>query len=862
MPDLLLFPHCDLHMALTGTPPLKLRLVGRGDLDATTKRYPLTQIFPAPPGQTAPVKFEFLEPHAPPGQRINAHLPTVAADGTVQATVAGVYLFQARTVPAAATEPEVYIVGRLQVHKKPVAWWFGNDSITTALDTDPVKGLAHAQPSIYMEFEDDAAPGTDRIGDITGHGYVQLTPVEPDKLVVTADGRLRGLVETPTPPAGQPAGSTPLAGTMAGLPPRNPLPVRVVSYAKQRFTLEGVGGVRGGSVAGIDELHNILFVAEGFRETDRRLFNDLVTSSVHDMFDKERHQPYPTLRSGFNVFKAFLPSQQYGLTCGFRIGDNGPTAGKGIPVPSDFTADKHYSTSELVARVGFPKRGETGSRSALVDTWTKQGLRFEPARIDNTLIDRWKAQQSFGIMNASDTVLGLQLGGRPADRDSNSSITRVSSGGDVSGTHSPFILRLYEFYQQPDNRLMSLDPRRHPPELYATDSLPNPGNSVLQYINGLVYPKPGTPLPLGGMWQPDDLAFKRSRGLVVIVGHEELDGGTSINAQTLTAQTLHLYKNPFFTYDASRREMRRNLGTINIDENEFVDTIAHELGHSFNLDDEYEDIRGRGDADKIIDMPGDNVARFGYLQVPGTSTGQIQAELIKWFRLHRMAVSSRLTQNAVEENGRLRVTVPLQDMAKWKQMESRKSEVFVDVRNVEIKVRGRQLPFTEDADHHLLNLRIDRVDEALGLIVLTGVPPSPSGLRTIVKGAVVFVAQGSATGEALYVVEKAVQTHLLTKKLPLNSVKENVEISGEEDNPVPIAGFTPPHFDQTTVGLYEGGAHYAGGHYRPAGGCKMRSHRGPSVNGKFCFVCKWLIVNRVDPGYHALVNRLFYPKSS
>jgi hypothetical protein len=30
-------------------------------------------------------------------------------------------------------------------------------------------------------------------------------------------------------------------------------------------------------------------------------------------------------------------------------------------------------------------------------------------------------------------------------------------------------------------------------------------------------------------------------------------------------------------------------------------------------------------------------------------------------------------------------------------------------------------------------------------------------------------------------------------------------------------------------------------------------------DGEFCHVCKYLIVNRVDPGLHAILDRNYYP---
>ncbi|WP_405655125.1 hypothetical protein [Streptomyces sp. NBC_00019] len=127
--DLLLQPHCDLHLALSG-PSLTLQVFRREDDPAIPGRYRLTAI------PRADCTFEFMAPHNTPGHRFD-DLPTVDASGKVVATHPGVYLFQMR-------RGDEYIVGRLQVHQQILAWWFGNDSITTAKHD-----IAHAQPSIY-----------------------------------------------------------------------------------------------------------------------------------------------------------------------------------------------------------------------------------------------------------------------------------------------------------------------------------------------------------------------------------------------------------------------------------------------------------------------------------------------------------------------------------------------------------------------------------------------------------------------------------------------------------------------------------------------------------------------------------------
>jgi hypothetical protein len=64
------------------------------------------------------------------------------------------------------------------------------------------------------------------------------------------------------------------------------------------------------------------------------------------------------------------------------------------------------------------------------------------------------------------------------------------------------------------------------------------------------------------------------------------------------------------------------------------------------------------------------------------------------------------------------------------------------------------------------------------------------------------------------------------------------------------------------IGVYEGAGHFAGRYYRPAGLCKMRKQSDVGKgDGEFCHVCKWLIVNRVNPSLHAILDDKYFPNA-
>lgn len=873
--DIVLFPHCDLHLALSNTRPLILRACDRTALPAGG--YELKRINPGA------ITVNFFAPHRPPGQRLAPPLPLYnPGDGQITATQPGVYLFQVR-------RGSDYIVGRLQVHNSIVAWWFGNDSITTALDD-----VAHAQPSIYAKFSDDDPPGTtppigtDLIGDITGHGYVTLTSTRPDifqvdgptgpptgPMAARREGGLRGLLETgipATPSTPATPNTVDLTGTFLNQTQR--LPVRVVNYAKHRHDLKPV---QTPNVAHAAEQHNIVFLAEGFRKSDEETFDEIVTRVVDQMFDQPRHQPYPMLEGSFNIFKAFGASQEHCATVAYRVADGDQTTGAGLPIPYAHPVSNNrdvYTLRELVAKVGLPMRNE--HRTNLPDIWAEQGL-IVRNRVDTTLLEAWKKHQGTGILHARDTLYGMHLGCRWADRSSGSpAVTPPTS--DQTGTAGlrEFIAQLYEFYMPAQaTHALTPDPRRHPPERFAGRGSTNPGNLILQYLTGLEY----TFAPfhhIGPVWEPDDVHFKPSRGLVALITYDELDGGSNVNNNTLTALTTNKDIGVEFEYaPGDKRVMRRKPSSKPaVTFTETVNTVAHEFGHSFGLRDEYENSE-KDDPDapatSTNDIQGDNVARLGFLRINPAPDRQIDVNKVKWFALPRMRQSARLIIDSAPGLGGIEIMIDKRHIAPWQKIAAQNPPAEVHLRNLHVSAQGIQLPLATGPAEILTNLKIAHIEPELGTMTLDGPGLPPAPFPKFAAGSAVYVPLKDAAGQVRTVVEPTVRNHLTAaNRMPLNVDTDNQHVNDDVDNPRPIPDFQAPCKSRKLIGVYEGAVKFAGGYYRPAGACKMRSHNGDpdplqrlfgADDGEFCFVCKWLIVNRVDPGYHNILDAMFYPKA-
>ena len=859
--DLVLFPNSDLHVALNGTPPLHLRVFSRDPTAANTS-YTLVNV-------TSQCSFDFFAPYNAVGNRLQQFANIDPNIGLVTPVSVGTNFIQIRWADNTFNPPlQHYIIARLQVHDRILGWWFGNTSITTARDN----AVAHSQPSIYALFSDDPS-GTDLVGDITGHRYVPLTSSNNSIVTPNADGRLQGLQE----------GDANVSSTFLNV--THSIPVKVVDYAKQRNKLEYV------QIPNIDHpetMHNILFIGEGFRDTasDHDKFNKIVTEVVEEMFSKPRHSPYPLLEGSFNIWKAYEPSVQHGVTCGFRINDEEVSVlsdGYPIPYSHQTSSNENTYTIELLVRiVGLPLRNENRNPAQLKALWGSQSLRrfdaatqtwvahFDPNKVDDDVIAAWKIQKSLGILEARDTFFGLYLGARYGDRLSGYSrdprtgnrapVLPPAADNPADPNLFPFIQRIYEWFNLDPSRTLTPDPRRHPPELQAGNR-ENLGNSILRYIGGLRGQFPPNP-NVGHEWLPDPVGttFKRSRGLIALITNDALIGGTNFNALTITANTLARSGRTGFQYTntGNERILRRDMpDSFNEDIDDIINTIAHEFGHSFNLGDEYEDFPG----DQPDEYDGyDNIASLKNIRLDANYlvNRKFDPSKIKWFELLRFQLSNTLTRDSETENDQIKVTIDRRFIGRWVEAKAQNLEAFL--RYVEILPSGKQLPLRFDDSHYLTRLEIGDISLANGTILLGGPELPPRPFPVFPRGSVIFIPQRNSAGELVYVVEKKVLEKVRATNLPLNKDPDVSKVNKDADDPIDITDFKPPCKSYKLIAIYEGASQYTGMVYRPSGLCKMRKSTDSGTgDGEFCHVCKYLIVQRVDPSLLDQLNKKYYP---
>lgn len=859
MAILRLFPHNDIHLALN-TP-------GANSIPFRLFKYTGTGPFGLDPlDNAAEWTAQVLAPHNAVGSRLQSFATVDFAARTITATGLGTNLIVLHH--QSGTEND-YLVIRVQVHDRMLGWWFGNRSITTPVDTQ----FANAQPTIYAMFSDDAAAGTDRVGDITGHGFVTLTSSAPATFVVDNTnnaGRLRGVA----------AGNATLNGSFLAL--NASVPVTVVDLDQPRNILKPV---RAGDLAKATERHNILFLSEGFTAADEAAFDRMVAEITDQLFSKPRHQPYGVLAESFNVFSAFTPSTDRLVTCCFTVTDTAvPSLSKGSPIPYEWQVggdrDK-YELAELVARVGLPRRGETRNMGDLVTLWNSQGLHdFNSAMVSTSLVAAWKACQNFGYLEARDTFFGMKLGGRRADlRSQSAPPIATPAADDGSANLKALVRRAYEFFRvSPPARSVDFDSRKHAPERMLSGQA-NTGSKFISFLNSLRMATPPNQA-LGSEWVPAN-TFKRSRGLIAIVMNEPMNGGTNLNNNSVTAASVNAYSVLTVSYvpnaNPNIKLMRREDPTkVTLDLSGLIDTVAHEFGHSFNLGDEYEispeppnfaaERLNPADSRPNFFDTDDNLASleavFNDPNYITSGSREIDPAKFKWFGLPRIRLSVRMTAATQMSGAKIVVTVPPVEAAAWEAIKTSGEEVHM--RMPEFGPTGQQLPLSSADTHHLTGLKVDSVDAAAGRITLestTPINPAPA----FPEGSYVFLPHRDTGGVVQSIIEPKVLAQLTASHKPLNSDIDKPDATSKinrgADFPRDIPDFKPPCQSSRLLGAYEGGGTWAGLIYRPSGTCKMRTSSGGDEHGEFCHVCKWLITNRVDPGKHHIVDSRFYPKA-
>lgn len=830
-----IYPTCDIHLLLEGPGA------------PTTYQLEVRDAVPAGPNLSALDRTTYTDN--------DPAIATVSPTGLLTPIAVGETLCRIRHTDGAP--PNVFvseIFVRIRVHRRLDTIWFGNNRATL------FKGENNYVLSVYGVFDD----GT--IGDISSHPYLTFDSLDPSTVQVNSTddrGRLTGREVT----GSNPAQIAVIYGTLSDEIEASVVP----SLSTPRHILERIHGA-----GPVSERRNILFLAEGFTAAQRSLFRRMVTLIKDEFFTGRVNSPYSDLKDQFNVWMAFDSSAEDGVPAGDFIvttgtGPLGVEIGEPVSYIDRTPANAaNFNLRQLVLRVGLPDRYHPipTTRAEAEAAWasTVAGTDFSNAKVEDHVVAAWLTLKDYYLLQARDSLLGLMNGARYGDRSSNRIDPTVPAES------------LMHWYLTDRPHLISEDRRRLP-----RTWLPLPHRN--NYIASL---RPtDSDDNVTNVW----ITGGKDRGFVVFLTNSAFDGvarsqiGIGLSARQHTRYQEVVRSAREADHFVPEIDVLSFPALVGSSLDYLVSALAHELGHVFFLDDEYEGESFAGTHDalqatdlvtrRIIEFRPNVVHHFAIAKAPGQH-GIIDLDRVKWKFWHRIELCSVLTEDPVVlGGGRLRIRIKAGDRAKWDTPNMHNLEVFLRKRDI----NNRPAPVPADPATRWL----------VGPLKLLEFEPDGSLIL-------------ATTSSDIFRKDDLLYLPLVHDNKPLTVFHPNVlddldfiieEPFGMKTDPSKanegpsyppehalVPDFKPRHAAYV-VGVYEGGGTFNTRVYRPSGLCKMRNQRRSIVKEKelefeedtgefvvgpdreikrfvpFCYVCRYWLVNTLDP---VLLEGLDYPE--
>jgi hypothetical protein len=775
------------------------------------------------------------------------------------------------TDPSDPTTEKVFEVTiRVHIHNSIKKLWLTPSSLTIHSGVKWDDGISL---TVLAEFNEDAeSDEAGTIGDITNWTSLRWDQHPRNaKIEVDRGGRLKATRSGEQVEITVEYGPRPVPEHMASAAEVRSLP-EWSTYARS-IDVKGYLG-SGRSLKDIKQATNLLFLPEGFRnnEKEKGIFYKIVQGIERRLRDYRTVRPLSyELKDSINIWAAFVPSKAGAINVlselvtyskqGKRM--KGDVISKLIPKRPANDATK-WTLANLIYEVGLPvPKDDTPSMDLTkkVDHWNElfgtdsNGNEFKEALVQYPeaegrpgVYDRWCRCATRVLLNENDTAFGLYQGARPTAKATYSSPKEL--GLNPCRMTSQHLEQFVENLNYKNDRIGSVWTKGKYKDPVCFIVRTDTANAM---HGGNVLNCSYVPLRTGGKYRL-----------------KEVTNGFDLRTVSL----------PKFPKKEEVRPTRLMLHSTTL-------TVVHEMGHALGLDDEYGDL-DRPPTDRELEIA-KKIKNAGNIQAeiklrsgdPGTNLDPKKVrEELKW--LWPRIKNAGVLDKGPEPSGGVFSTNKVFTI-RLKQGHGRffkKNEI----------VFLRRRPLTEDSGHNpaFLVVETNSTSDDLQVEVVLGTEYDPeiAAPNSYGEGSVlltpVFPPGRLLDPLDFYpLVAPLISEHMATTKRPLDAPSDdpNILCCPEEmkkhyarkdymkPKSLPPSFFTriPKYVSKKLkkqpyyiVGLYSGGYSYYCGVLHPTGICLMnqdtKHHRGVH---RFCHVCRYLIVDRIDPTKHWKIDKMY-----
>jgi hypothetical protein len=581
-----------------------------------------------------------------------------------------------------------------------------------------------------------------------------------------------------------------------------------------------------------------LFLCDGYKVEDKPKFEGQVRSLLGLMKKSRLTRPFDLLATSMNYYQAFIPSNHHGISVLCEVypdqtpdGELKPDS-RGIvdlfcvPDAEDPSPGDRWGLKNVIFRLGLPVPAQGLKRPVqeIRDYWDSIVDDVPQNRISDKTVRKWQKLALRSFLEEPDSVLGLAYGEYPAvSRERNDREIGFHSNRMSRSRLDPILSRLADAQGNSMSAIWMEQPDGTQPNSYPLIFI----LSSLKWDRGVNY----------------------TRGYIAM----NVEDRDTIPARRVTGK---------LTYEIDLTGKITN----RISHGRLV-RACHEVAHSFGLGDEYNE-KGTMPQSEDVDATNGNLQKQADLE---DRLHDINGDLIKW-RWHRIRKAAVIAGTISEiQPGKFRVPVVLGQ-----------ANQFAIGDEVLLRVRQFPDPLPRNPDVSSL-LEIIGVADPDGLLD----PAEPAGPDNPLVGGVIVTATEGETfteddattfyeGCIIYLpvpaselviepdylfaemIAKNIKDHLTERGCALNQDPASdvlcVPDKNDVQKPVKLDVDLPFCFchKNRIVGLYTGGNLYDCGVYHPTGNCIMRNSN--SDGKEFCAVCRYLLVDIIDPYKHFSID--------